>query len=260
MCSERYAWTPSHHPNNDYGVGYLTPIEPATGRYEREAFEERAAQHLYVRYGKHPGDPVYLPPLGSMVRYGNLYPVVMHDFRYRRRKRFSKGTPLGYEDLMQPFTESRLLVYNGCHNSRRDPRVLAEEHRWVDLCRGCQTQHVSDPNVVRSVLDEGMSEWCVVVYVERWSKLPGAVIAHRDTATTLRRYDATYGVRIWSVRTVPHVDRTRGHDFPFAQLACDLWYRPPMGRLEFTARQVCRSMTMDLLHGGNDDDHDGENW
>jgi len=241
LWGDEFAWTPRDHPSNDYGVGYLTPLRRSDGAVLRAAFDERQAHNLFEKWD----GTQALPPSGSLVHYGSLYPVLLRDFDE------SAAPPVGgegvggllrFDELRLPVDETRLLVYNGCHNSQRDPRALVTERNLADLFRGCQSLGASCRALKPRKRD---FRFRIAVYVERLNYEGGVLLATYPKGATCENVEVAQLRKMgnnfrWYARLRPHVERGRSEDFPYAQPACALWFRRPMGRVELYSRRVCR--------------------
>lgn len=278
LYNEGYAWTPSDHPSNDYGVGYFTPLRRSDGALMRACFDEEAEHELFNRWDG--SDAAQQVPRGSLIRYACLYPVLLCDYslttptaettarssskkknrgevygdKNKDENHIAVGSFVRYEDLCRPVDDTRLLVYNGCYNSRRDPRSLtttsspssSDNTALTDLFRGCQSKFASCQTLHPRRRD---FDFRIVAYVERLNKQGGAMVATYPSGAhpevvKLRKLGRNNFT--WYARLCLEVDRKRSVDFPYAQPACVLWYRQPMGRVLLCSRKLCRDMQNDL--------------
>ena len=236
LFSDRYAWTPASHKNNDFGVGYFTEVYP-DGSLARTAFEQKMRHDLFEKWDRETDIP-----LGALVRYSTLYPVVLHDFNKRVQPVTNKF--VRYTEMAEPVDELGRLVYNGLHNSGRDPRELVApdltQADLNDLYRGCQCKTARCRKLSPS-MDTFSHK--IVVYVERLNPDGGCMFQNQGDVAMLKKLDKKFK---WTIRLQPQVNRDRSEDFPYAQLAPCIWFRPPMGKMHLTARKVCRDLEYDL--------------
>jgi hypothetical protein len=229
LFTDRYAWTPTQNKHNGFGVGYFTQIHP-DGSTERSLFEQKLEHDMFQPYQD---DPM---PLGSLVRYTSLYPVLLHDFT----KRHTRNTFVNYTDLAEPVDDHGYLVYNGLYNSGKDPRELATndltQENLNDLYRGCQTVNATCREL--SPNRKGFAHK-IVVYVEKINKEGGVLMKDKEHIAELKKMNRRF---VWTVRLQTQVNRQRSEDFPYAQPASCVWFREPMGQLHLAARKVCRDM------------------
>lgn len=234
LFSDKYAWTKCDHKNNDFTVGYFTEVRP-DGRTDRSVFDEKATHDLFTKWTE---DRI---PIGSMVRYSSLYPVLLHDFS----KKKTKNRFVRYVELCEPVEHDGMLVYNGLYNSGRDPRHFASndinKKDLKDLYRGCQAMMASCKDLAP---DKDGFAHKIVVYVERINKEGGILFRDNGSVAQLKKMNRIF---YWSLRLEHHVDRARSEDFPYAQPASCVWFRPAMGVFHLNCMKVCRDLESDLI-------------
>ena len=236
IFSDKYAWTPAGHKNNTFSVGHFTPLD-ADGIPERNHFDASCKHELFKQWVN--DDRM---PLGSYVKYSSLCPVLLYDFGRKRNK--STCPFVRYKDLCDPVDEDGYIVYNGMHNSGRDPRHFASpditQKDLNDLYRGCQAQAASCRHLTPSRDDFAHK---VVVYAERINKRGGVLIKDHGPTALVSKINSKF---LWNIRLEPQVNRTRSEDFPYAQIASCVWFRESMGNVELNARRVCRDLELEL--------------